>query len=592
MLLDGTYEVMAQRSLDAQRTLFEATAPDGAAVRVVWFELEPDQEAMFERYRKLLRTLRREGYAAIYDLVSRPGAHYVAWQTPPADARPSSDKESAVIRALLEPHGYTLRDAELATEGDKPKVYSLAFEGAATAASPHDAPAAPPAPPPWWRSPVRTWVETWTAGGVQPPHWLLPWVPGLVFAGLGLLLLVTSLSLRANNRVVVMPDVLGINVNAAATLLYAQGLAVESEPVSSSVEGSVTQSPGSATGGAGTANPPAGTVMDLDPPPGARLRKGRTARLRYALPPGQRPQVEVPDLRGRPFEGALRASLEAAGLTFGRVAHVPGVEARGLVIAQSPSPGSAPAGSALSLLVSEGPQGETTFVPDLRGETLTEALTLARAAGFSEDRVETTWLANGLANGLEGGTEAPPGTVLGQNLTPYLETPLETATLRLLVAGTPDAGTNAPRAPDLIGMTRADAEKTAQGSSLSFTFIDEVNLPKGVVSQTPAPDAPLGRGALGATLNQPGLFRPDVQVERRTLELRRAAYRFRIEANVPASNARVEAHYLSGKREVVGGARVSGGETFENTWLTTEYGPITFVLYLNNIEYARVQANP
>ena len=119
-----------------------------------------------------------------------------------------------------------------------------------------------------------------------------------------------------------------------------------------------------------------------------------------------------------------------------------------------------------------------------------------------------------------------------------------------------------------------------------------MNLPKGVVSQTPAPDAPLNSGALEITLNQPGLFRPDVQVERRALELRRAAYRFRIEANVPASNARAEAHYVSGKREVVGGARVSGGDTFENTWLTTEYGPITFVLYLNNIEYARVQTNP
>ena len=590
MLLDGTYEVMAQRPLDAQRTLFEATAPDGAAVRVVWFELEPHQEAPFERYRKLLRTLRREGYAAIYDLVSRPGAHYVAWRMPPADARPPSDKESAAVRALLEPHGYTLGDAELVTIGDKPKIYGLAFEGASAGAPARDAPATPPATPPWWRSSVRTWVDARTAGGVRPPRWLLPWVPGLVLTGLGLFLLVTSLGLRANTRVVVMPDVLSTDVNAAAALLYAQGLAVESEPVGSSVEGSVTQGSDGVTGGANAANAPAGTVLDSEPPPGARLRRGRTARLRYALPPGQRPQVEVPDLRGRPFEGSLRASLEAAGLTFGRVAHVPGAEVRGLVIAQSLPPGSVPAGSALSLLVSEGPQGETTFVPDLRGETLTEALTLARAAGFGEDRIETTWSEDGA-----GAPDAIPGTVLGQNLTPYLETPLETATLRLLVAGAPDAGTNAPRAPDLIGMTRANAEKTAQetlGVSLSFTLLDEVNLPKGVVSQAPAPDAPLTGGALELTLNQPGLFRPNVQVERRALELRRAAYRFRIEANVPASTARVEAHYLSGKREVVGGARVSGGDTLENTWLTTEYGPVTFVLYLNNIEYARAQTNP
>ena len=387
-----------------------------------------------------MRTLRREGYAAIYDLVSRPGAHYVAWQTPPADARPSSDKESAVIRALLEPHGYTLGDAELVNEGDRPRLYSLAFEGASAETPAYRAPVAPTAPQPWWRSPMSTWAEASKAGGVHPPRWLLPWVPGLVFTGLGLLLLVASLSLRTNTRVVVMPDVLGTDVNAAAALLYAQGLTVESELVGSSVEESVTQRLDGVTGGAKAANASAGTVVDVEPPPGARLRRGRTARLRYALPPGQRPQVEVPDLRGRPFEGSLRASLEAAGLTFDRVAHVPGAEARGLIVAQSLPPGSAPAGSALSLLVSEGPQGETTFVPDLRGEPLTEALALARAAGFSEDRIETTWL----EDGLEGGTEAPPGTVLGQNLTPYLETPLETATLRLLVAGAPDAGTNVP----------------------------------------------------------------------------------------------------------------------------------------------------
>ena len=188
----------------------------------------------------------------------------------------------------------------------------------------------------------------------------------------------------------------------------------------------------------------------------------------------------------------------------------------------------------------------------------------------------------------------PPGTVLSQNLTPFLETPLEGTTLRLLVAGAPDAG-SAPRAPDLIGMTRADAEETAEevltDAAPRFKLIDEPNLPAGVVSQTPPPNAALD-GALELTLNRPGLFRPEVEVERRPLELRRASYRFPIEANVPASNARVEAHYLSGKREVIAGARVSGGDTLQNTWLTTEYGPITFVLYLNNIEYARAQTNP
>ncbi len=547
-------------------------------MRVVWFELDnPEQELSFERYRKLLRTLRREGHAAVYDLVSRPGAHYVAWETPPPAARPLgrevNHEDAAAVRALLESHGHTLEEAELYAVEGTPKVYGL-VGGAPGASRP-----APTAPPPPRR---RLHIPRWRS--LQPPPWLLPWLPGLVFAFLGLALLASSLGLRANRRVVVMPDVLGADANAASALLHRRGLAVRSEPVGSNVGLGATGASGGDPGTVnGAANAPAGTVVDTEPPPGTRLRKGRTALLLYALPPGQRPQVEVPDLRGQPFEGALRSTLEAAGLNLGRVAHVPAAEARGLVIAQSPPPGNAPAESTLSLLVSEGPQGETTFVPDLLGSALIEALERARAAGFGEDRVETTWVES---------ADAPAGTVLGQNLTPYLETPLETATLRLLVAGAPDAG-SAPRAPDLIGMARPDAERVGgTDAALRFALIDEPNLPAGVVSQTPAPGAPLEGDTLEVTLNLPGLFRPNVQVVRRTLELRRANYRFPVEANVPASNARVEAHYLSGEREVIAGARVSGGEMLDGTWLTTEYGPITFVLYLNNIEYARAQTNP
>ena len=550
-------------------------------MRVVWFELDtPEQELAFERYRKLLRALRREGHAAVYDLVSRPGAHYVAWEAPPLSARPlmgDTSEEAAAVRKLLEPHGYTLQDAELYTVDGKHKVYSLA--GGAGALG-HAAPT-PPLPPPRRRLRPR-----WRS--VRPPPRLLPWLPGLVLALLGVFFLTLSLNLRATNPMVVMPDVLGADVNAASALLYEQGLTVRSEPVNLGVgeNGAVlnAQERGGATGGGSVADVPAGAVVDLEPSPGTRLRRGRTALVLYALPPGRRPPVEVPDLRGRPFEGALRETLEASGLTLGRVAHAPSAEARGLVIAQSLPPGSAPEESELSLLVSEGPEGERVFPPDLQGKGLTEALEEARAAGFGE-RVETTWVA---------GADAPPGTVLSQNLTPFLETPLEGATLRLLVAGAPDAG-SAPRAPDLIGMTRADAEETANetptDAALRFKLIDEPNLPAGVVSQTPPPDAPLD-GALELTLNRPGLFKPEVQVARRTLELRRASYRFPVEANVPASNARVEAHYLSGKREVVEGAGVSGGDVLNGTWLTTEYGPVTFVLYLNNIEYARVQDNP
>ncbi len=57
-LLDGRYEVIAQRALDSWRTEFEATAPDGTPLRIEWFDLKPEREPEFEAYRRLLRRLK------------------------------------------------------------------------------------------------------------------------------------------------------------------------------------------------------------------------------------------------------------------------------------------------------------------------------------------------------------------------------------------------------------------------------------------------------------------------------------------------------------------------------------------------------
>ena len=224
-------------------------------MRVVWFELDsPEQELAFERYRKLLRALRREGYAAVYDLVSRPGAHYVAWEAPPPSARPlmgDTSEDAAAVRKLLEPHGHTLQDAELYTVDGKHKVYSLA--GGAGALG-HAAPAAPAPPAPTSAAPPPLEER------VRPPAWLLPWLPGLVLALLGVLFLALSLNLRAANRVVVMPDVLGADVNTASALLHEQGLAVRSEPVNlgageNSSSWECTGHRGGATGGGDALQP-------------------------------------------------------------------------------------------------------------------------------------------------------------------------------------------------------------------------------------------------------------------------------------------------------------------------------------------------
>jgi hypothetical protein len=81
-LLDGKYEIISERALGPEQTLFEATTPEGEAVRIVWYELTPGQEPRFEEYRRTVKSLKRSERAAVYDVVSRPGAHDVAWRPP------------------------------------------------------------------------------------------------------------------------------------------------------------------------------------------------------------------------------------------------------------------------------------------------------------------------------------------------------------------------------------------------------------------------------------------------------------------------------------------------------------------------------
>jgi hypothetical protein len=82
-VIDSKYEILAQEPLGEGQTLFDAVAPDGTALRIIWFDLAtPQQEMQFETYRQLLRKLEKQNLAAIFDIVSRPGAHYVAWYVP------------------------------------------------------------------------------------------------------------------------------------------------------------------------------------------------------------------------------------------------------------------------------------------------------------------------------------------------------------------------------------------------------------------------------------------------------------------------------------------------------------------------------
>ncbi len=550
-LLDGKYEIIAERPLEKGQTLFDATAPDGTAVRVVWFDLaSPAEEASFERYRRLLKRLRREGHAAIYDLVSRPGAHYVAWHSP-SEATPIA-RLPGELRALLDEHGIAAEEVEARALGQQVKLYALAFDGTL------------PAPPPSAPAPKtvirkRTLAERYAA----LPEWAQRTLPGLLLALLGLMMVWSSFYLRANDQLVTVPAFVGEDVNAAATALHALGLEVVPEAVASD------------------ATP--GAVIGSSPPAGTLLRPGRTVYVRYALPAGALADTEVPELRGLTLAEA-EATLNAARLELGHVAHLYAPEPLGTVLAQShPPQGTISQGTHVDVLVSDGPKRPQTFVPDLRGLDLELARTLIRDVGFTGE-IEEAYVSR---------SDQVPGTVLSQSVTPYMPIPLELSSIRLEVAGTPDPGAAAAHVPTLSGLPLDEARRVAEqaGYSLEIEEMSSFALPQSVIEQSPPPGSASETRTLRLLVNvhpQP-LPRPEVTVEVRPPQLRRIPYAWPIEPGIPSRRADVFATTLDGEEILVASQQVQGGEVVEGEWLTTTPGPVTFRLLLNGIPYGEPQ---
>jgi beta-lactam-binding protein with PASTA domain len=547
MLLDGRYEIIAERPLSAEQTLFEATAADGTAVRLIWYTL-PDStaEAAFERYRQVLRALRRQNLAALHDVVARPGATYVAWRAPPPNQRAQAD---AAILEVLETFGYRPEEADIRLDADGSlRVYGLAFAGTLPEVPSPPAPAPHPS-----RSPAR----------------LLALIPGALLACLGLVLLTLSLVLRNEQRVVVVPDVDGYDVNTVLDTLYRLGLQAEVEPVPS--------------------DEAIGTVLGIDPREGSQVRPGRTVFVRYAVPPDQLITGAVPDLYGRRLEGEVPRLLQQQRLTLGEVSRIPAPVEAGTVLSQQPAAGSqAPLGSAVDLLVSDGPAPVKTFLPDLRGLSREDALFLARVAGITGTiEIEEVPFNSPLQ---------PVGSVVAQNLEPGVLVAAELVTLRLTVVGSAGSVAFEDGVPNFIGLSRAEAEALAARHGLAITVseVETLNLPPGVVLQDP----PVGEAAGGSVrltvnVHPRPLPQPDVTVEVRRLSPRRVSYAWPIEAGIPQQEAVVTASTVAGETVIVYRGTVRGGERVEGEWLTVAPGPITFTLTLNGEPYSvPLRVNP
>lgn len=539
-LLDGKYEIHGERPLGAGITAFDATDPDGNPVRVEWIDELPDAaaEAAFERHRRLLKRLAREGRAALQDVVGRPGAHFVSWYAHPDGAPKAHDAD---LDALLAAAGYDPAAADVRRIDGRPLLVGLPFRPSTVPVLAREDPSAerPPA--------RRPWPWTWRA-----------WTYGAAMAVAAAALALAGFLARTNDRVVVVPESLGAPYEEAATTLHQLGLGVEPIVVA-------------------TADAPAGSVVAVDPEPGTPMRPGRTVRVSVALPPGSVAPTAIPRLIGLD-QDAVAARLAEEGLELGRRVAVHAAAPAGVVLAQAPAAGATVGrGSVVDVVASLGPAPERTFVPDLVGRSLDDARWLAEIAGLSGEQVIVERLA---------AERVEAGTVLAQSLAPFASVPVATSVLRLVVAE-PAVASEQTGLPPLGGLDEARARDLAAGFDVRTEYVSHAGLPDGVVGQSLPVGAAPSDGPLVLTVNaQPvPVPRPDASVVVRAPEPREVDYLWFIEPGIPPVVAEVTATTLEGETTLVDRRVVQGGQSVEGAWSTTYPGVVRFDLTLNGEPY-------
>ena len=546
-VLDGKYEILSQRAVGEGQMQFDAVAPDGAALRIIWYDLDSSEQAQqFERYRRLLRRLRKGGFAALHDVVSRPGAHYIAWYTPETS---QWGKPSTELLGLLESHAYTAASADIRqTETGKALVYDLAFDP--------EEPLVPEVANQAVEDTLKPRARSWNLRGRSASS--LAWGISVLLTLVSLVLLLVSFRASVNTGFVTVPSLLGLDVNEASVILKRLDLNVSTAAVPSAE--------------------PLGTVLGVSPPPGSALKRYYpVVRLSYAVPADQLALVAVPDLNGLTVAGAEEL-INEAGLELGRAAYTTSGQDVGTVIAQSRTPtAQVSEGTKVDILISEGEASALTFVPDLVGLSVDDARFLLGISGL---RYELNTLEQ---------PGYPPGVVIEQTIAPYKTVDIENAAIRIYVSEGEAGDLAGAVTPSFIGLSAEEAGRLARNYTLTVRELDSPDLPAGVVTQNPAPGSAV-TGELELTFNvyTPPVAIPVPAVEAlvREPEERRLSYAWNIESGIRESLYTVRVTTAQGDSYPVKQGVTRGGETVTGSFTTRLVGPIEFELFLQNQPYS------
>jgi beta-lactam-binding protein with PASTA domain len=395
MVLDDRYPVLETLKEESGVTLYRV---EGGWVFFFHVKTPEDRERFF-RYRAAVRRLEELGLVEA-QISAKPGRHYVFFPERPI-VRKAPPKEA--LEALA-PMGFGPEHLAMG-EG---RVAYLA---------------------PW---PLKAPLGPGKPG-------LLRVAPGLLFLLLGLFLFAQGLYRYFNPPEYAVPDLVGKTAREAFLLLKDTGLQVEVR------EGNDPTKPKE-------------VVLDQEPPPGTRLRAGRTVRLVL----NQARLTPLPDLKGLREEEA-EGRLKELGLGVEARAYAESQEPRGVVLATDPPPGTPmPPGRGVRLLLSQGAEvGPTVRLPRLTGLSREEALFLLNAAGLQAQVEEVP-------------SPALPDTVLAQDPAPGTPVPKGGGVrLRVAVRGEVLLPPAPPPPPERTVTLALNLPPEAEGRVVRLVLVDE-----------------------------------------------------------------------------------------------------------------------
>jgi beta-lactam-binding protein with PASTA domain len=193
-----------------------------------------------------------------------------------------------------------------------------------------------------------------------------------------------------------------------------------------------------------------GGVVSQDPSNGV-LKEGMTIKVVLSSGP---PRWQVPNVVGATLEAAT-VKLKASRFEVGEVERAYSIEPAGVVIEQSGADEKLPIGTAISLVVSKGPQ--TLSVPDVAGATPSEAKKTLESAGFVVDL--TTDYSETVEEGIVIGTAPAAGSAS-----------TEGSTIQVIVSAGPRF--DEVTMPDVRNMSLDSAEAQLQGIGLRTKVVE------------------------------------------------------------------------------------------------------------------------